>query len=702
MSALLSDAGPVGPLGLLVLATIGALAALLAARVVSAPAVAAGLLVVVVVSNISEAVGKVGPASVYLAALGLAVLALVLGVIRGELTLQVSPFFALFGVFVAVRAVSVLFGASDVAAGIAELSDEVKGGVLLVVLTTLLAAHGRPGRMAELAVVTGAALAALTAVQEFVLGDDSSLGGLSNVDVASEVPGLGARHSGPQLDPNFWCRVLVLILPLALALMWSRSERPAGAHRSEPGLRWRWAAAAGLLLVGAYLSQSRGGMIAIFCTGVLTLALLVRNRVRLLAGAVLFVLVLALLPGVGNRLATLGSLSGQSSGVVDESLQGREAAQQAGLAMFRDQPLTGVGAGNFEVAGDRYQRELGIRLGRENRLLAPHDIYVQQLAEGGVVGLVGYLIFWSGGIVLMLSTRRRWRALREIGLAGENELRLSAAVAAALVGWGIASAFLHLATLPILLVLVSIGAALHLQARRAEADSGLDLLARPEAARPTAGRPTGWVGPSRTQRITLTVLGVALAAGAGVAARQAADTRTGYSAGVLLGIRPEGAGNSEVSSQGYSFSVLDRARTVPTIVALADALRPQAAADVGLPAEAQRHVQVSAVREGDGSSFRVRVVADDADDARVLAGAIGDRVSRYLREVGSLYDVRVLARSPAERIGSDRPLWLTLSAGLGALGLTVLVAAARPRQPAGRPATDPFDEPDGYVLAERR
>ena len=448
-------------------------------------------------------------------------------------------------------------------------------------------------------------------------------------------------------------------------------------------------------------------MIAIFLTGVLTLALLVRNRVRLLAGAVLLVLVFASIPGVGDRLSTLGSLSGQSSGVVDESLQGREAAQQAGLAMFRDQPLTGVGAGNFEVAGDRYQRQLGIKLGIKGGLLAPHDIYVQQLAEDGVVGLVGYLAFWAGSIVLMLATRRRWRALRELGLAGESEMRLSGAVAAALVGWGIASAFLHLATLPILLVIVSLGAALDLLARRAEAESGVgELLARAESARPTEGRPAGWIGPSRTQRITLTVLGVALAAGAGAAARQAVETHTGYSAAVQLAIQPQGSGgqaqgDKASGSLGYSFGVLDRARTVPTIVALADALRPQAAADIGLTADAGRHVRVTAVRDGNGASFRIRVVADDPDDARVLAGALGDRVSRYLREAGSLYDVRILTQSPPEQIGSDRPVWLTLASALGLLGLAVLVAAAHPRQQVDRRDGDPFDEPDGYVLAGR-
>src|SRR5207302_642550 len=83
-----------------------------------------------------------------------------------------------------------------------------------------------------------------TAVQEFALHDSTSLGGLSGIGVASEVSGLGARHSGPQGDPNFWCRVLVLFLPLALALMWSRSDR-AGTHRDGGTIRLRWAGGAG-------------------------------------------------------------------------------------------------------------------------------------------------------------------------------------------------------------------------------------------------------------------------------------------------------------------------------------------------------------------------------------------------------------------------------------------------------------------------
>ncbi|MDQ1632699.1 MAG: hypothetical protein QOC80_2671 [Frankiaceae bacterium] len=711
MSTTLTGALGSGPLTLLVLGVVGLIGLLVAARLAFAPTAAAALLVVVVVSNISGVVGQVGPASIYLAALATATFALVLGVFRGEVVLRYSPFFLLFAVFIAVRALSVVFAATDVEAGIAELTDEAKGLVLLIVLTLLFASAERPHRLVALAVGVVAGFAALTAVQEFVLGNSTSLAGLSGIGVASEVTGLGARHAGTQGDPNFWCRVLVLFLPLALALKWSRPEgsgddrgeggTQGGNHRTEAGLRWRWVAAAGALLLGAYLSQSRGGMIAIFVAGVLTLMLLVRNRTRLLAGTAALVLVLSLLPGVGSRLATLGSLTGNSStAVADPSLAGREAAQKAGLAMFRGSPLIGVGAANFEVAGDRYQRQLGISITEKKGLLAPHDIYVQQLAEGGLVGLVGYLVFYLGSIALMLATRRRWRALAALGYAEETEQRLSTAVVASLVGWGVASVFLHLSTLPILLVVIAVGASLHLRAQQAERATGLgDLLALPESRRLL---PTGAArfGPSPTARTTAALLAVALTTGVGVALRSAADARPGYAATVRVGIVPVGTGG-----QAYAYSVLDRARTVPTLVTLTQSFGDEAAAEVGLSADARRDARLAVIRDNGSSSFRVRVVTRRADQAKPSATAVVDQLSRFLGAQQSLYGVQTLTTTAPTEVGKSRPVRLAVAALLAALGLAALLAAIRPaRVPRadGSDDSDEFDEPSGPLIAHRR
>lgn len=682
---------PGDPITLMAVGVVLLVALVVAARLVVAPAVTAGLLVAVVVSDISSVVGSFGPASVYLLTLGLAVATLGLAVASGALRLHWSPFFLLAAIWLATRAVSVL-GAGNVAAGRAELVDEAKGFVLLVVLTMLLVGIRSQVRVMALSVVVVAALAGLTLAQEFVLGDSTALGGLSGIGVASEVAGLGARHSGTQSDPNFWGRILVMFLPLSLALLWGRRRGPAASRlpalaRVSP--RW-WLLAVVALLGGEYLSQSRGGLIAAFATTVLTLALLVRNRVRLIAGAIGLVLVLTLLPGVGSRLGTLASLnSPTATGVVDQSLLGREAAQQAGLAMFRDSPLLGIGAGNFEIEGRSYQRKLGLTsLSVDQQLLAPHDLYVQMLAEGGLVGLLGWLVFYFGSLVLMLRARRSWRELN--GGTDGPEARLCAAVAASLGGWGVASLFLHLANLPVLLVVVAFGAALHLRARFA-------LAALPPGG-PTshttalAGSPDvpPELGLGRSRRLTLVVVGLTLLAGSAFAGRTAVSAPEGWSSSAVVNVAPS---DLFAGPPAYAYSVLSRTITMPTLVTLAVSPRflDEAVGASGMSTHDRQVVQLSALRPPGASTFRLSVTTRGAEQSGPLLDSTVDRVRTYLRAQRSLYQVQITQQSSTERVGGTRTVEVVATVLLGVLGLLALIVAAR--GPAGRiDLGDDFDE----------
>ncbi len=676
---MLTFAGPLSPL----LAGVGLIAALLVlGRMAFAPALTTGLLAGVVVSDISSVLGKAGPLSAYLLALILAVVALVIAIRRGALRPRWSPFFLLAAVWLATRALSVLY-ARSVSAGVTELVDEAKGLVLLVVLTLLLTGVRRPQRIMSLAVGVVTALAAVTLVQEFMLHDSTDLGGLSKIGVVSEIAGLGARHSGTQTDPNFWGRVLLLFLPLALALAWQRR----GDRRIHP--RW-WLLAVALLLGGEYLTQSRGDLIAALVTAAVTLALIVRNRVRLMACAAGVVVIVAMLPGVGNRLGSLATLGDPpANGVVDQSLLGREAALKAGLAMFRDSPLVGVGAGNFDVAGRSYQRELGLSaLSLSNgELLAPHDFYLQMIAEGGVIGLVGWLVFYLGSLVLMWRTRRRFRQLS--GGRDGPESQLSSAILAALIGWGVASIFLHLANLPILLTIVAFGAVLHLRAR----DAWLEREAQP-AAGAAAGienetadeKPRG----SGVRRV-LVAITVMLFAGSIVLGRVATSTTVGWSANAVVSIEPA----DQSAALGYSYAVLSRTRTMPTFVELASSPRflTEAENAIGVKPADRSGLRLTAVRQPDARTFSITVVAGNGQLAQRLVTAVVKGFHDYLAAQRSIYTVSTLSVSSARQVGGarDTERWLALVADL--LGLLTGLAAirsgvhSRPPRPAKPAAT---------------
>ena len=668
-----------GPLTILVAGAAALVMLVVAARLVFAPAVMAGLLVVVVVSDISSVVGKSGTLSVYLLTLALATVTLVVAVRRGALRMRWSPFFLLAAIWLATRAVSVLF-ARSVSLGTSELTDEAKGLVLLVILTLLLTGVRRLEVIIGLSVVTLSVLAGVTIVQEFVLHDSSNLGGLSGIGVASEIAGLGARHSGTEIDPNFWGRMLVLFLPLALVLAWKSPDHVRAARSWWRNPLW-WFLAVGALLVGVYLSQSRGDLIAALVTAAVTLALIVRNRVRLVAGAAAVTLLVLVLPGTSHRLGTLASLDKPpATGVVDQSLLGREAALKAGLAMFRDSPLVGVGAGNFESAGRTYQRELGLAALslRNGSLLAPHDLYLQMVAEGGAIGLLGWLIFYLGSLVLMWRTRRRSRQLHGVD---SMQGRLATGVLASLIGWGVASIFLHLADLPVLLVIVAFGAALHLRTRDELAAAEEKALAQqgewpPSLATLEPARPKT---PARQP--ALIALALLLFAGSAFMARLASTTRVGWSTTVVAGMVPEATGTGY--SVGYSYAVLSRTRTLPTYVELASSRRflTAAADSLHLSSVDRRDLYLSTDRAPNADTFRITVTTANEQLATPLLASTVGSFGDYLSSAGSLYHVQVLANAPVTRVGSSRAVERLMAIVAGALGLlTVLVGASRYRR----------------------
>lgn len=438
-------------IALLALAPLYAPAVLLAAVgvpfVLRRPTAALLLLVVVEVSNAGEVLPSPGGLSLYLVALVLALGAGALGLYRGTVQLVWSPVLLFAGVYFAARALSVL---ASPEAGLIAVTETAKDLVFLVVILTLLASrHGYGGATRAVVAIT-ALLAGLALVQEFVLGNRTDFGGFSQVPLARDLGGTTARHSGPVADVNFWARNLVLFVPLALSLWAQPTAGPAADPR-----RWAWLGSAALLCGGLYLTQSRGGLLSLAVTLGCWAVLVSRNRRRLAWIAPVALVVLLAVPGVGSRLATLASSEDD-----DPSLIGRVEAMQVGAATFLDRPALGVGAGNFTQAWPQYAR-----IALPEGTLAPHNLYLQMAAESGLVGLTGWLLFY--GSALFVAARALALAHRPSGDPWPSPAVLhSAGIVAALVGWGFASVFLHLAHLRTFLFVVALGAALDLEARR--------------------------------------------------------------------------------------------------------------------------------------------------------------------------------------------------------------------------------------------
>ncbi len=216
------------------------------------------------------------------------------------------------------------------------------------------------------------------------------------------------RAYGTFEQPNPYGGFLGLILPLALGwgigqwASWVSGRRPSIAALTLPWL------AAGLLGAALLASWSRGAWLGAAAAIGTMLLLLPRRR---LTGAVLALAVIAvtwvaiqsgLLPG-----SIVDRLTGFTDYVQFQDVRGvditsanyavieRMAHWQAAINMADKHPWLGVGLGNYEAAYADYAL-----INWPYPLGHAHNIYLNLLAETGVLGLATYLAFWLSIMVL--------------------------------------------------------------------------------------------------------------------------------------------------------------------------------------------------------------------------------------------------------------------------------------------------------------
>ena len=418
------------------------------------------MLVVVGVPNLNVVVTANTGLSPYLGELGLAALVLVVMARRGQLRLAWSP--VLTGVLVLYAAFWVsLATAVDPTAAAEVMSERSKELVFFALVFALALSVDRLTLVPASAVTVVAALAALTAVHAFVLGGQGDLGGLSNVPIVRESGAFTARHSGTSPDPNFWARLLVLFLPMSMSFV----GLTGGWRRAY------WSACAVALLVGIYLTQSRGGFIAVAVAVVIWLALAAGRYRQSLFVLPLVGAVLVPLTGVASRLSTLGDVAASSTATADLSVVTRARLQLDALRMFTDSPLTGKGLGSFGTVFDSYDR-LSNFYQPVDIVVAAHNFYLEQAADGGVVLLLGWAVFF--GSVL-------FAALRARALTGSRTAAgmIALGVIGGVVGWLTASVFLHLSDFRAVLVVAAIAAVADISARSGSSPPPLRALKPP-------------------------------------------------------------------------------------------------------------------------------------------------------------------------------------------------------------------------------
>jgi len=185
---------------------------------------------------------------------------------------------------------------------------------------------------------------------------DSTFGGFQRLR--------GSTEAGS--DPNSLAALVVSTLPFIYFLLQSESHWAARLLLLSLG---------GLSLATLGLTGSRTGVVGF---AALLLVLLLKSRRRVLGG----LLIAAVLAGTWPLLdETMRQRYASIFYVLDEeardsSASAREQIMEDAWAIFLDRPITGVGIGGFATArGERF-----------NRWFWPHNLYLQALAELGIIG----------------------------------------------------------------------------------------------------------------------------------------------------------------------------------------------------------------------------------------------------------------------------------------------------------------------------
>lgn len=339
--------------------------------------------------------------------------------------------------------------ARDTAAVTDELIDIVQNSLVFVVIVGAATTPSRLRGVIWGVVLASGILAAVNLYQLATGSFDQTFWGLAGGE--RELLGddrSSFRISGPGLGPNGLAHILTFAIPLAL-------------DRSLGETRWRLrVVAAGitvLLVVATMFTYSRNGFLTMMLLGVLITAYRrVPIKRALGIGAVAVVALAMFAPGAyTERLDTLTRL-GSDLGTTQSRSVGRTSEYVAGVQMYVDHPVLGVGLGNYPSRYLEYSEQIGLDTRREDR--APHSLYLQFASELGAIGLA-----WLGIViaVAIVGLRRSRRAAAEHG--DRASAATLGAIEIAFIGFLAFSLFRHIALhryffIPIALALAAPGA----------------------------------------------------------------------------------------------------------------------------------------------------------------------------------------------------------------------------------------------------
>jgi O-antigen ligase len=269
----------------------------------------------------------------------------------------------------------------------------------------------------QLAIVVTGALIGL-----FVAGVQGMLQKVLGLGVPYDIVAGGQaipRVQGSFEHPNQFAVYLIALIPLALVV--------AGTRELRAPLRWLGAAAAAAAIPSVVFAYSRGALVGLVIGSLLWLLVLRPGRGTATAIAFAVLIVLFAPASLRDRFNT-------QTARTDVGL--REALWHGAYDLASERPVLGVGPNNFAVAYGQLvgRRENGVSrplLYQGDVFVLPsngHNMYLNTLAEQGILGLLGLIVL--GAVSLGLAFRGT-RVIDPLGRA------VSIGAGAGLLAWAV-------------------------------------------------------------------------------------------------------------------------------------------------------------------------------------------------------------------------------------------------------------------------
>ena len=278
------------------------------------------------------------------------------------------------------------------------------------------------------------------------------------------------RPIGPSLDPNYEALSLVMTVPLAI---WLTQYEERGS--------WKWAGriCTPILAFAVFVSQSRGGVLALLVIAVLSW-MNSSHKLRLVAVfAALATLALAIAPSkIIERFEQI-QFEGPAETGAEASTRDRFELARAGINMMEAHPVFGVGLDQFQAVEFHYNKTLA-KIAFYPKIA--HDTYVQLGAEGGIPTLALYLAILG----LTLSTCRR--AEKAPGVP-DDIAALALSFQIGIIGIMVAEVFLSAQYVKEVWVFISLAPSLYAISVHSAAARRETVTAQPEHAAPMVLRP---------------------------------------------------------------------------------------------------------------------------------------------------------------------------------------------------------------------